>query len=287
MAEFLKSPMNYPGGKYRLLPQIIPHFPGDATHFIDLFCGGLDVTLNASFPRILANDSNENLVNIYREIIRLPADSIFSQIDDYISRFELSKDNKDGYLKFREYYNENPSAIALFTLTRFAYNYQMRFNSKGDFNTPSGAGRSDFTERQRKALEEMVYRIKAREIMFVCHDFRWLNDFMKRLACPKNVFVYADPPYLISDAVYNEQDGWTEGDEKALLSLLDACHKRGMKFALSNVMSHNGRTNDILAEWVAGNDAYNLTDLSFNYKNASYNKKDRTGDTLEVLITNY
>lgn len=286
--KYLKSPMNYPGGKFRLLKQVMPEFPrSGVTHFIDLFAGGLDVTLNANYPRILSNDISDNLIDIYREFAKLPADAIFFQIDEFIARFGLSKSNKDGYLAFREYYNSNPSPLALFVLTRYAFNYQMRFNSEGRFNMPSGAGRSEFTQRQRKALEEMVYRVKARNVVFTCHDFRWQFDAMKQFKNPKQVFVYADPPYLISDAVYNESDGWDEGDERTLLRLLDAYHAAGVRFALSNVMSHAGRTNDILINWVASNDAYRVVDLNFDYKNASYHKKDRASETLEVLIKNY
>lgn len=41
-----KSPMNYIGNKYRLLPQMMPLFPEKIDCFMDLFCGGLDVSIN-------------------------------------------------------------------------------------------------------------------------------------------------------------------------------------------------------------------------------------------------
>lgn len=42
----MKSPLNYIGGKYRLLPQILPLFPKQINTFVDLFAGGLDVSIN-------------------------------------------------------------------------------------------------------------------------------------------------------------------------------------------------------------------------------------------------
>ena len=36
----IQSPLNYTGGKYKLLPQILPLFPKDIDVFVDLFCGG-------------------------------------------------------------------------------------------------------------------------------------------------------------------------------------------------------------------------------------------------------
>ena len=35
--EYIKSPLNYVGGKYKLLPQILPLFPKNIDTFIDLF----------------------------------------------------------------------------------------------------------------------------------------------------------------------------------------------------------------------------------------------------------
>ena len=40
---YIKSPLNYTGGKYKLLPQIISSFPSECNTFVDLFTGGLNV----------------------------------------------------------------------------------------------------------------------------------------------------------------------------------------------------------------------------------------------------
>ena len=57
----------------------------------------------------------------------------------------------------------------------------------------------------------------------------------------KGDFVYADPPYLIACATYNEQGGWGEREERALFDFLDELDKRGVPFALSNVLRSKGR----------------------------------------------
>ena len=36
--KLIKSPMNYVGGKYKLLPQILPLFPENIDTFVDMFC---------------------------------------------------------------------------------------------------------------------------------------------------------------------------------------------------------------------------------------------------------
>ena len=43
----IKSPLNYTGGKYKLLPQLLPLFPQNINTFVDLFAGGCNVGVNA------------------------------------------------------------------------------------------------------------------------------------------------------------------------------------------------------------------------------------------------
>lgn len=61
----IQSPLNYTGGKYRLLPQILPLFPKDINLFVDLFCGGCNVGINVESNRVIYNDINENLQYLY------------------------------------------------------------------------------------------------------------------------------------------------------------------------------------------------------------------------------
>lgn len=45
---YIKSPLIYNGGKYKLLPQIMPNFPSECNTFVDLFTGGLNVGINVN-----------------------------------------------------------------------------------------------------------------------------------------------------------------------------------------------------------------------------------------------
>lgn len=51
--HFLASPLNYTGGKYRLLPQIMPLFPQNISTAVDLFCGGANVGINLEAKDII------------------------------------------------------------------------------------------------------------------------------------------------------------------------------------------------------------------------------------------
>ena len=54
----------------------------------------------------------------------------------------------------------------------------------------------------------------------------------------KKTFFYLDLPYLLGKATYNENNLWTENDEKDLLKFLENCNERKIRFVLSNVIGH-------------------------------------------------
>lgn len=85
---------------------------------------------------------------------------------------------------------------------------------------------------------------------------------------------------MISSSEYNKY--WTENEEKRLLKLLDQLNEQGIKFALSNVLEHKGRKNDLLDEWAK---KYNKIKITSNY--ISFNDNTVKETTKEVLITNY
>lgn len=71
---------------------------------------------------------------------------------------------------------------------------------------------------------------------------------------------------------------------KQLLKILDNLNDNNIKFALSNVIQHDDKTNDILLEW---SNKYNIHNLNSTYANANADKKIKVNKTKEVLITNY
>lgn len=169
--------------------------------------------------------------------------------------------------------------LVFYILIVFGFNNQIRFNNKGDFNIP--AGKRDFNIKMETKLKNFMCELQRRKIEFYSLDFR---DFLKEQIFKTNDFVYLDPPYLISNAAYNEKSGWTEKDEVDLLKNLDELNEKNIKFALSNIFYHKGEENKILISW-ANN--YNIHKLNFNYNNSNYQSKAKSNNTVEVLITNY
>ena len=89
--ELIKSPMNYVGGKYKLLNQILPLFPNDIDTFVDLFGGGLDVSINIKANKIITNDIITPLVELYKYWQVTPTDEVISNIENTIFKYSLSK----------------------------------------------------------------------------------------------------------------------------------------------------------------------------------------------------
>ena len=94
--EYVKSPLNYTGGKFKLLPQLLEIFPKDINTFVDLFAGGGNVTVNVSAKYIVYNDVMWQLSEMLQEFKNIGAERCLERIDRYIEEYQLSKDNKEG-----------------------------------------------------------------------------------------------------------------------------------------------------------------------------------------------
>ena len=66
--NYIKSPLNYVGGKYKLLKHIIPLFPSEINTFIDLFGGGFNVGANVEAEHIVYNDIQKEVVEFLNYI---------------------------------------------------------------------------------------------------------------------------------------------------------------------------------------------------------------------------
>lgn len=284
MAGYIKSPMNYTGGKYKILEHIIPSFPSMMGNFVDLFAGGLNVGINVQADTIYANDQITYLIELYEFFKNTPTDVILRQIKDRIVAFGLSQTNTEGYNALRAEYKKSKSLLDLFVLTCYSFNHQIRFNSKHEFNTPFGKDRSSYNDSIERNLILFCNALHEKNIVLSTGDFR---DFdFSYLA--KGDVVYCDPPYLITTGSYNDGKrgfkDWTDTEDSDLLSLLDKLNDKGIFFALSNVFAHKDQTNDTLIEW---SKKYNVLYINKTYSNCSYHFKDRSTKTVEVLITNY
>lgn len=276
----IKSPLNYIGGKYKLLPQILPLFPEHINTFVDLFAGGLDVSINVEAKHVICNDINNYVIGLFEYFQHNTIEELINNIHGVINEYGLTKQNREGYNAMREEFNRTRSSLHLFLLVCYGFNHQFRFNNNGDFNNPFGINRSSYnanTERNLRQLHEVIQGFEYHIGNFKQFDLEFMAP---------GDFLYADPPYLISCGSYNDGkrgfEGWSPDDDLALFEKLDNLNQRGISFALSNVTRHKGEVNEPLIAW-ANN--YNIHYINADYSNSNYQATE--SETIEVLITNY
>ena len=103
--ELIKSPLNYVGGKFKLLPQILPLFPEDINVFVDLFAGGFNVGINVKANKVICNDYEKVVINFLKDISKLDSEEALLILKNTIAKYELSKTNEQGFKRIREDYN--------------------------------------------------------------------------------------------------------------------------------------------------------------------------------------
>lgn len=304
--HMIKSFLNYPGSKYKLLPQLIPIFNEVSySNFVDMFTGSAVVSLNQSqSSSVMAIDNNSALISLMDYVQHISFDEMLHRVLSIIEHYNLtnstdhgyayynanstiglSQTNKDAFINLRNDYNKRISQgifdpIMLYTLVVFGFNNQIRFNNKKLFNNP--VGKRDFNINMRKKLFDFIDKSQSIHIDFISKDFRDINPKIT------DSLYYADPPYLITNAVYNERGNWTNADELDLLNKLDTINMLHNKFALSNIIEvQDGKKeikNEHLINWISSHN-YRVVDIKSSYKNSNYQRRKKY--TREVLITNF
>ena len=291
-----QSPLNYTGGKFKLLEQIFPKIPENIDTFYDIFCGGFNVGANFfNAKKVIGIDNNKPLIELLNFIKN--SSDLENKLDELILYYNLSqsskhgyefynttsdaglcKHNKDGFTRLKADYNTTKNPILFLLLIIFSFNNQIRFNSSEEFNLP--VGKRDFNAKLRAKLNNFVKNIQNAD--FLAYDFRDLT----LSSLKQNDFVYLDPPYLLGTATYNENNGWNKKDEAELLDFLSKINTLGVRFAMSNVLEHKVKTNDMLLKWCLEN-GFNIIHLDKSYANSSYQTKHKDSISREVLIMNF
>ena len=184
-------PLKWAGGKRWFLPHIQP-FWKQCSHLrlVELFCGGLAVSLGLKPKKALLNDINPPLIHFFKTLKKgLSISCHFKNSEKY-------------YYKSRQAFNnllkKDPSSKKLaelfYYLNRTGYNGLCRFNNRGEFNVPFGRYKAINYKK-----DFSIYKKLFKSWIFSCKDFEQLNIH------PED-FIYADPPYDVEFTKYSTQD---------------------------------------------------------------------------------
>lgn len=273
------------GSKRRLLKQLLPLFPENINTLYDLFAGGGTVSLNTKAKHHVWNDINKPLINMYEELAKLDEEEIKA-----IGKSSKKLESKDYFLKLREEYNNGSrcSASDLYQLIIASFNGLARFNQQGNYNMPWNSPKTltdSYFETKNKQLLTYNQWAKKHSIVFSAKSY---VDLINNSRFSSDDFLYFDPPYRITTAVYNEGNrghSWDKQDDEQLIDILNDLNVRHIKWGMSNALTSRGKTNQILIDWLNKYSNYHVYHLNINYSNSTYHTK--AGTTDEVYITNY
>lgn len=180
--------LKWAGGKAKLVPFILSNFPSQPRkRLIEPFAGSAALSLAVDFDAYLLNDSNIDLINLYR-ILKQEKQGFIA----YARSFFTPENNQENrFYALREQFNQSQDIAersALFVyLNRHAFNGLCRYNSKGGFNVPFGRYAAPYFPE----AEMLGFIQKSDRIELLCGDFQtaldWAND---------DDVVYCDPPYV-------------------------------------------------------------------------------------------
>ena len=135
--------------------------PKNINLFIDLFGGGFNVGINVLAKKVYYNDLCYQVGYLLETLRNESLENSLNRIDELINTYELSKENREGFLQLRDDYNKEIKAgfhdmYKFYVLICYAFNNQIRFNSKGEYNMPFGKDRSSFNDALRNKFIEFV-----------------------------------------------------------------------------------------------------------------------------------
>ncbi|WP_392439281.1 Dam family site-specific DNA-(adenine-N6)-methyltransferase [Edwardsiella piscicida] len=230
----IRSLLKWPGGKSRVMSELLPHLP-TAGCLVEPFVGGASVFLNTDYRRYILADINPDLIQLYREVKVNP-----ELVIDLARQLFVNGNAKEAYLQNRRIFNDTKGLLntyrsALFLyLNRHGYNGVVRYNRSGGYNVPFGQHKTApyFPEAEIRQFSEKANDTKA---IFLCCSFQ--STFKVMLGTDEAI--YCDPPYLPTSETANftkyHTEPFTKKDHRQLVAeLLEVNRKYGAPVVISN-----------------------------------------------------
>lgn len=221
--------LKWPGGKQRLLAQLLPLLP-ERPRLIEPFVGAGAIFLGLAYDRYVLNDANTDLTNMWLALQADGADFIARAAEFFV---EANRSN-EAFLRIRHEFNSTTDRLARATrlpyLSHFGFNGLFRVNRKGVFNTPysNPAKLPTFPESALAAASKKLERC-----LVLSGDF----TVPIALAGPGDV-VYCDPPYSPSTTGKSftsyTADGFVQSDHERLVEAGLQAVSRGAHVVISN-----------------------------------------------------
>lgn len=252
-------PVKCLGGKRKLAPVLMTHFPDAIHRYVEPFAGGAAVFFalyNAGRLRdadVVLSDTNEELIAMYRAIRDVPT-RLLAYLREHEGRYR--KERAKYYYAVRtqdprEWTEDAQIGARYIFLNKTCFNGVSRYNSSGKFNVPHGSFKSEPTICDASNILMCSHALARAELS--CEDFkdvlaRELEHHKKHRR--QSHVVYADSPYIplskTSSFVNYGRDGFSKAQHEALADHLRQLAKAGVHAVASN--SGCDRVRELYAE---------------------------------------
>ena len=269
--------VKWAGGKRQIIDKLKKCLPEDFNTYYEPFIGGGALLFELSPKKAVINDSNEELMNVYRVLCN---EEKFKKMCHTLNHYETSHSeefyyeirNKDRNKKSFNRLADYTRAARTIYLNKACFNGLYRVNSKNEFNVPFGKKKKVNTYEGSNLITVSNY-LTMNDIKILCCDFEEAVKDAK-----KGDFIYFDPPYDSDTSTFNSytETGFDKDEQRRLAKVFKELDKRGCYVMLSN---HNTRLiNELYKD-------YNIHHIEAK-RNINSNGKKR-GKVEEVIITNY
>lgn len=256
----MKSPINYYGGKVKMLKHILPLIPKHSI-YTEAFAGGLSVFFAKERVKSeIINDTNAFVSNFYKTLV-----TDFESLKQKISGTLYDRSSYQVALamyRMPQFFSDLQRAWAFFVLTNVGFSG--RIGSFGCYTL--GTKAHWFEKKKAQIRKDLAKRFEGVQI-----ENTDALDILK-LRDTKESFHYVDPPYIGSNCGHYRN--YTEEDFKDLLKTLSRL--KG-KFLLSSYPS------EILREYTKRFSWY-TKEVSQKVSASNVSKQK---DKVEVLTANY
>ncbi len=269
--------VKWAGGKRQILDKLIKYVPEDFNTYYEPFVGGGALFFELSPKNAVINDSNEELINVFRCI---KDEEKLTKMCNELNHHEANH-SEEYYYKIRNIDRDKKKfnrlsdykrAARTIYLNKACFNGLYRVNSKGEFNVPFG-----------KKLKVNTYEGQNIGIIHAYLNFNNINilsiDFEEAVKDAKEGdFIYFDPPYDSDTSTFNSytEDGFSKDEQIRLSNVFKNLSDRGCFVMLSN---HNTvLINELYKDFYI----HKITAK----RNINSDGKKR-GKVEEVIITNY
>ena len=178
----MKPIIPWMGGKQRLIKKILPYFP-DHTCYVEPFAGGAAMLLAKEPVKTeVLNDSNGELINLYRVVQ--------NHLAEFVSQFRWALTSRQIYVWCKK---TDPEILTdIQRAARFYYLQKLCFGGRS-VNPTFGTSTTTAPRLNLLRIEEDLSNLHLRLSRVYIENLDW-KDVIKKYDRPHTLF-YCDPPY--------------------------------------------------------------------------------------------